>query len=168
VSKVFEKVINQQFAAHFYGNYANNLSAYRKNCNTQSVLLKAVDDWKKALDQGKAVGALLMDRSKTFDVIPHGLLLAKMKAYGYSDKVISLMRSYLAGRKQRVKVQNARSEWVTTSMGVPQGSVLGLTLFNVFLNDLLMHMDGAGVYIIVVYNIMQKTIRCPSSLTLNL
>ena len=149
VSKVFEKVINQQFAAHFYGNYAKNLSAYRKNCNTQSVLLKAVDDWKTALDQGKAVGALLMDLSKAFDVIPHGLLLAKMKAYGYSDEVTSLMRSYLAGRKQRVKVKDARSEWITMNMGVPQGSVLGPTLFNVFLNDLLLHMDTAGV---AVYN----------------
>lgn len=148
VSKVFEKVINQQLVDHFYARYAGDLSAYRMNHNTQSVLLKAVNDWKLALDRGKYVGALLMDLSKAFDVIPHGLLLAKMKAYGYGTDAVMLIRSYLSSRRQRVKIGNARSEWVTTDMGVPQGSILGPTLFNVFLNDLflLMNETEATIY----------------------
>ena len=144
VSKVFEKVLNEQFSEHFYASYAEDLSAYRKNCNTQTVLLKAIDDWKLALDQGNFVGALLMDLSKAFDVIPHGLLLAKIKAYGYSNEVAMMFRSYLTNRKQRVKVDDARSEWSVMKMGVPQGSVLGPTLFNVFLNDLFFCMAGEG------------------------
>lgn len=146
ISKVFEKIINQQFSDHFYANYARNLSAYRKNHNTQSVLLRAVDDWKRALDEGSTAGALLMDLSKAFDVIPHGLLLAKLTAYGYNRDVVELIRSYITERKQRVKVNDARSEWTLTTMGVPQGSVLGPTLFNVFLNDMFLAMTDANIY----------------------
>ena len=146
VSKIFEKILNEQFADDFYANYARDLAAYRKGYNTQSVLLKAVDDWKLALDQGNVVGALLMDLSKAFDVIPHGLLLAKMEAYGYSRNVITTIRSYLCDRKQRVKINDARSEWNLTNIGVPQGSVLGPTLFNVFLNDLFLYMNGSNIY----------------------
>ena len=93
ISKVFEKVLNKQFSEHFYATYAENLSAYRKKCNTQTVLLKANDDRKLALDQVNFVGALLMDLHKALDVIPHGLLLAKIKAYGYSNKVAMMFRS---------------------------------------------------------------------------
>lgn len=146
ISKIFEKTINQQLSDHFYANYARNLSAYRKNHNTQAVLLKAVDDWKRALDDGNIAGALLMDLSKAFDVIPHGLLLAKLTAYGYSRDVVALIRSYITDRKQRVKVNDARSEWTQTQMGVPQGSVLGPTLFNIFLNDIFLTMADAKIY----------------------
>jgi len=159
-SKIFEKVINHQLADHFYEHYAGALSAYRKNHNTQSVLLKAVNDWKLALDQGKMVGALLMDLSKAFDVIPHGLLLAKMMAYGYSTEVVMLIRSYLSCRKQRVKIGDARSEWVTTDMGVPQGSVLGPTLFNVFLNDLFFLINDTKA---TIYNYADDNTLCYES-----
>lgn len=146
VSKIFERVLNEQFGNHFYAVFAQCLSAYRKNHDTQAVLLRAVDDWKVALDQGKIPGALLMDLSKAFDVIPHGLLIAKLKAYGYNTEVLQLLKSYLENRKQRVKIDDVRSQWTEVSMGVPQGSILGPTIFNVFLNDLFIVMDGTDIY----------------------
>ena len=87
-----------------------------------------------------------MDLSKAFDAIPHGLLLAKLKAYGYNDDVLMLIRSYISNRKQRVKVNEARSEWSVINLGVPQGSILGPTLFNVFLNDLFLCMEETTIY----------------------
>ena len=67
------------------------------------------------------------DLPKAFDTIPHGLLLAKVRAYGLSDSACELFRDYLPGRLQRVKVGDTYSERQSVKRGVPQGSVLGTT-----------------------------------------
>ena len=68
--------------------------------------------------------------------MPHGLLIAKMKAYGLSEDACSFMCSYLSGRLQRVKISTERSTWMPLLKGVPQGSCLGPLLFNIFMNDI--------------------------------
>ena len=92
--------------------------------------------WRSALDKGGAVGALAMDLSKAFDCLPHDLIVAKLLAYGMSEKSVTLFCSYLRGRFQRVKIGDARSTWREVLKGVPQGSILGPALFNIFLNDI--------------------------------
>ena len=66
-----------------------------------------------------------MDSSKAFDCLPHGLLIAKLYAYGLSTAACHLMFSYLKGRRQRVKISNSRSSWKLLTQGVPHGSILG-------------------------------------------
>ena len=91
----------------------------------------------KALDEKFLVGRVLMDLSKACDCIPHDLLIAKLHAYGFSQKTVTFIYSYLKCRKQKVKVNNFLSDFLTLLSGVPQGSILGPILFNIFLNNLL-------------------------------
>ena len=101
-----------------------------------------------AADRGQEVHAcqgrtgcdiVSMDLSKAFDVIQHDLLLAKLKAYGVGEGSCKLLKNYLSGRQQRVKIGDTFSNWAGTRGGVPQGSVLGPMFFNMKYGNCLLY-----------------------------
>ena len=120
---------------------------FRKKYSTQHALIPTIEKAKKIIDKGGTFGALLIDLLKAFYCMTHDLLIAKLHALNFDMNALNLIFDYLTGRKQRVKINPSFSSYLDIFQGVPQGSILGLLLFNLFLCDLFLFVEEVDIMI---------------------
>ena len=119
LNNVFEKLLASQLDQLYSEILSDDISAYRRHYSCETSLMRWTEDWKRSLDNKQIVAVISVDLSKAFDTIPRGLLLAKLKAYSVNCTSCMLLKDYLHGRMQRVKVGDRSSDWQEVKRGVP-------------------------------------------------
>ena len=131
--KIYERCLYDQTYKYFSHILSKWQCGFRKGFSTQHCLLVMMEKWQKCLDKGGISGAILTHLSKAFDCSLHGLLIAKLTAYGFGYQSLRIMESFLSNRQKRTKTNNAFSCYSEIIYGVTQESILGPLLLNVYI-----------------------------------
>ena len=150
IGKIIERVVLRRLNVYMT---ANNLeipeqSAYKKHFSTETLLVRLTNDILIASDAKNATVVLLLDLSAAFDTVEHSILLRILKnEIGLCGTVLKWFRSFLTTRTQRTRLGSTVSEEIIILFGVPQGSVLGPVLFNIYIRSIYTMVKALGFLI---------------------
>ena len=147
LSKIYERVILSQLCTFIESStiYNTTQSGFRKGHSTTTMLLKMRDDIRKAMNKSEVTLSVLIDYSKAFDTIDHCILLEKLQKMNFSNNSIEIICSYLMDRQQYVQIEDSKSTLLPMFFGVPQGSILGPVLFNLYVAELADQINSATI-----------------------
>ncbi|KAJ1112958.1 hypothetical protein NDU88_001218 [Pleurodeles waltl] len=137
-AKVIEKIVNAQLTTALETNDSLDPTqfGFRANHSTETALIAATDDIRSLTDKGETVALILLDLSAAFDTVCHRTLIHRLSNAGIRGKALEWIISFLSGRTQRVRLPPFRSTATEIICGVPQGSSLSPTLFNIYMTPL--------------------------------
>ena len=138
VSKIFERVMYSRLSGFFnkYDIFSDMQFGFRRGLSTADAVLRSTDVIYEALNRKSFVLSVLVDLSRAFDTVDHGILLGKLEKVGIRGRALDWLTSYLSNRKQCVVVGGVASPFNDITIGVPQGSILGPLLFTIYINDM--------------------------------
>ena len=141
LAKMVEKILKEQITEYFN---RNNLICpsefeFRKKMSTSDALILATEAIRREIDENKFVAAACLDLSKTFESISHEILLKKLEKLNFDNNSISMIRSFLTCRTQKVCLETVCSYWINLYQGVPQWTISGPLLFHFCINSMHLH-----------------------------